>query len=385
MSPDIWTYQDAIGHAIDYMGAASDAETERYARRAVQLAYKELANKRNWNYYHQIGHINTVAPYQTGTIAFDYTGGAYERMVTLTSGTWPTWAADGMLGISNVFYPVTRRISDTVITLSESNSPSADIAAGTEYFIAKEQYTLPVDFGAMDELIQQGYATALSYTTPGEFLSQQRTQVTTANPWTYTITNDPNRHGVMVLRFYPAPDAIYPFAFYYRRRPRPLQIDLYSAGTVSLTSGSTTASGADTAWNSRMGGAIIRFAQDSTITDEPTGLSGASPYWLERSVSSVTNATALVLDQDPLQNLSSVRYSISDPVDIESGAMLTYFLREIEKQCRAVRRIKPMEDEEGQYRLALNRAMEADNRHFERETGMVPRRLSDMPITADVE
>ncbi len=384
MTPELWTYHDAIQHAIDYMGAASDQETERYARRAVQLAYKELASKKNWSYYYQIGHISTVAPYSTGTIAYDHTGGASERMVTLTGGTWPTWAADGMLQIDNVAYPVASRSSGTVILLSEANNPGADVAASTTYTIAKEQYTLPVDFGAMDEVMQPGYAIVLAYMTPGDFLSQQRTQVTTANPWTYTITNDPNRHGVMVIRFYPAPDAAYPFKFFYRRRPRPIRIDHYDTGTVVVTDGSTTIAGTDTAWHEQMIGSMIRFAH-LTTDDSPTGLSGASPFWLERSITAVASATSLTIDQDPLETLTGVRYAISDPVDLEAGAMITYFIRELEKQCRMVRRMEAMGDEEMQYRMALNRAMEADSRHYERENARVPRRLADMPLVDDVE
>jgi hypothetical protein len=383
MTPDIWTYADAISHCIDYMGSSTSQETERYARRAVQLAYKEMASKRNWNYFYHIGHVTTVADYSTGTIAYDHTGGAQERMVTLTTGTWPSWAADGMLDIDNIFYPCTRRISDTVITLADANNPGADVAAGTEYTIAREHYTLPVDFGAMDRVIQHDHSTTMTYLPPGEFFCQQRTSVSVANPWSYTITNDPNRHGAMAIRFYPVPDEIYQFGFYYRRRPRTLKIDNYSTGTVSTTSGQTTLTGSGTVWNSTMIGSIVRFAADAV--DVPTGLSGASPFWLERSITAYTSATSLTLDQDPQQSLSGVKYSISDPVDIESGAMLSYFLRECERQCRLIRRMEPSGSEDQNYALSYHTALEADNRRLERQDLMFPRRLADMPLGDDVE
>ena len=31
--------------------------------------------------------------YLTGTVAYDHQGGTYDRLLTLTDGTWPAWAA----------------------------------------------------------------------------------------------------------------------------------------------------------------------------------------------------------------------------------------------------------------------------------------------------
>ena len=85
------TYFDLIDSTLDYCGASIDERNLRYARTAIQNAFRELSNSREWTYYQQIGFINTVASYSTGTIEYDHTGGANERQVTLTTGTWPTW------------------------------------------------------------------------------------------------------------------------------------------------------------------------------------------------------------------------------------------------------------------------------------------------------
>ena len=387
LKADIWCYDDVISHALDYMGAATDAQTERFARRAIQLAYSEMHSKRNWTYYYSTGHINTVAPYSTGTIEYDHTGGTYERQVTLTTGTWPAWAADGMLVIDQVPYPVTSRKSATVITLADANNPGADVAALTTYEIYREAYTLPVDFAAMDKLSQMNNSQCLDYTTPGSMLAMQTNNVSPANPQYYTITNDPNRHGVLALRLFPAPDQIYPFNFTYRRRPRTLRIDSYSTGTVSITNGSAVLTGNGTAWSSNLVGCMIRFSQGATTA--PTGLSGANPFWLERSIVGFTSATEMTLDADPQQSLTSVKYSISDPVDIESGAMVVYFLREVERQCRLVKRMEAVSSEDAQYNMAWVQAIEADSRRFDRTAAgsaiPVGRFLKDMPVTADIE
>lgn len=361
LKADIWTYADAIAHALDYLGAASDAQTERIARRAVQSAYQTLHSQRNWVCYYQLGHVNTVPPYDTGTIT--YTDAT--RQLTLTGGTWPSWAADGMVAIGNVAYPVVTRNSDSVLTLASANNPGQDLAS-TTYQIYRESYDLPVDFGAMDALYRMdGMPFSLTYLAPGDFLGNQALNVGPSEPRFYTITNDPNRYSTIMLRFRPAPSDYFPFSFVYRRRPRALRVDGYSDGTVNATSASTTVTGIGTVWASNLVGSIIRFAQNST-QPIPTGLSGANPFWLERSITGVANATSLTIDVQPGEDLTGVKYSIADPVDIEAGSMIVYFLREIERQCRIVKRMKPASpDENTQYEIALKQAFEADSRRFE--------------------
>lgn len=386
MQVNTFTYADAIDHARDYCGAALDPQTDRFCRKAVQSAIQAAQGIRNWTFYYQRGRILTSASYSTGTVAFDYTGGAVERQLTLTSGTWPTWAADGVVWISNVPYTVSSRISSTVLQLTHSGNPGEDVAS-TEYSISRESYTLPVDFGAMGEIAVMGQNTGIYYVKPDEFITIQSNDNSTGLPCRYTLTGDPRRLGAMVIRFQPMPNAVYAVDFSYRRQARRLGIDLYSTGTVSTTSGLTTLSGTGTSWNSHMVGSVIRFAQDAS-GDVPTGLSGASPFYLERTIASFTNSLTMALDADPQLTLSGVKYAISDPVDIEPGAMLTYFLREVERQIRITRRIKAMEIEELQHRDALMAACEMDSRHHEMRnlygTGPYPLINWYAPIGAEV-
>lgn len=386
MQADVWTYSDLIGHALDYSGAATDAQSERFARRAIQNAVNEMQGAKNWAYFYSVGQILTVAPYSTGTITYDHSGGAYDRLVTLASGTWPTWAADGILVIDNVTYQVATRQSGTQITLSDSMNPGDDVAAGTSYTIYRDTYPIPLDCGSVGEVILQGQQAVLQYVPLATLMPNQATNLTQAQPSYYSLIGDPNRFAALSMRFDPAPDAAYNVKFTYRRRPRQLRVDLYDTGTASITNGSTTVTGSGTTWTSNMVGSIIRFSSGST--DVPTGISGASPYVQERSIVGFTSATSMTLDADPQTTLSAVKYSISDPVDIETGAMLTYFLREIERQVRIIRRMKPTQDEEGYYRTAMMAAFEADSRmHGSRARLSVPlwgRRMADMPTGADI-
>lgn len=384
--PDLWCYSDLISHALAYTGAATDAQSEGFARRAIQCAVNEMQSARNWACFSSVGQILTVAPYSTGTIEYDHVGGAYDRLVTLTSGTWPTWAADGILVIDEKTYQVASRASSTQIILSDSMNPGEDVASGTSYTIFRDTYPIPLDCGAVGEVILQGQQTILQYMPLATLMPYQANNLTQAQPSCYSLIGDPNRFAALSMRFEPAPDMAYNVKFTYRRRPRQLRVDLYDTGTVSITSGSTTVTGSGTTWTSNMVGSIIRFSSGST--DVPTGIAGASPYVQERSIIGFTSATSMTLDADPQMTLSGVKYSISDPVDIETGAMLTYFLREIERQVRIIRRMKPTQDEEGYYRTAMMAAFEADSRmHGSRarlSESFFGRRMADMPTAADI-
>lgn len=71
--------------------------------------------------------------YATGTVSVS------AGVATLTGGTWPAWAAQGTLRISNRRYKVNTRDSDTQITLYDT---SASESAGSSYSIVRASLTL---------------------------------------------------------------------------------------------------------------------------------------------------------------------------------------------------------------------------------------------------
>lgn len=80
-----------------------------------------------------------VDSYSTGTIEYDHTGGANENQVTLSGGTWPTYAkSPARLFVNGTFYNVLARISDSIITLKTTSNPGADIAAGATFYLAQK-------------------------------------------------------------------------------------------------------------------------------------------------------------------------------------------------------------------------------------------------------
>ena len=132
--------------------------------RVIQTGYTQFLNPppvtingreiiHRWSFLHPVTTLTTSAPYSTGTIAYDHTGSANELEITLTGGTWPSWAADGSITISATTYAVATRTSDTILLLAAGDNPGEDIASGTSYELGRQNMDLDDDFGGIEGTI----------------------------------------------------------------------------------------------------------------------------------------------------------------------------------------------------------------------------------------
>lgn len=94
-----------------------------------------------WSFLRPVTTLTTTEAYSTGTIA------VASGVVTLTTGTWPSWAASGELTVSGSTYAVSTRDSSSQITLVDT---SVTVASGTSYSIQQTTYTAPDNFGGTD-------------------------------------------------------------------------------------------------------------------------------------------------------------------------------------------------------------------------------------------
>lgn len=359
------TFRDCVRHLMDLTENDPNENIRRDARRAVLEASDEFPSASEWSYYLSRGRITTVASQTEGTIAYDNTGGAAERLVTLTDSTWPSWAAFGMLTIDNVAYEVATRESSTTLTLSVNSNPGADVAAETEYTLYRDIYPMPIDFIAADQFLAMGSSVATpAYAHPRDWLGIQRAQQSTGTPAVYTFLKDPNYAGAMAVAFADPPDDVYVFDFVYSRRPRLLVIEEYKEGTVSVTGASATVTGSGTTFTSDMVGSVLRIASSATA-DYPEAVEWSNRYGTERVIISYTSATSVTVDTEYDTSLSGAKYVISDPVDLERGSMKNAFLRCCEKQTSIARHF-PIDRQakmERAYTQALILAREADSRN----------------------
>lgn len=93
-----------------------------------------------WTFMDPLARLATQAPYSTGTIA------VASGVVTLTSGTFPSWAALGDLRVNGVSYKVSTRDGNTQVTLVDTG---VTVSSGTSYQLVEQWYDLPDDFGGL--------------------------------------------------------------------------------------------------------------------------------------------------------------------------------------------------------------------------------------------
>lgn len=353
------TYKDLLDHAVAYLGGNVTQEALRSARIAVLSAYRELGGIHDWRYFQRRTRITTVDDYSTGTIQYTHTGGAFERLVILTSGTWPATARFGKLTISSTVYEVATRESDTQITLSINSNPGANVASGTSYNWYRDSYPLPVGFVRAGRFINQANATHLEFVTPETWLlSQWSAPPSPGIPRQYSIFKSEDHAGLPALYLYPPPDAIYNLDAICQFLPRPLAVEEYRDGKVSNTAGSATLTGSNTTFLSKHVGAVVRLGSTS---DYPTGPEGGNVYSEERIILARPSATQLTLDAAITDANTSVYYTISDPADIEEGPLLSALHRCIEKHLAIQRIMKNRQEAMDSYRMALILAMEHDS------------------------
>jgi hypothetical protein len=138
-----------FGYGATYsaMSATEQEQVSVAIRRGLRMFYfpeplepGKAAHK--WTFLHPQTTLTSNAPYSTGTIT------VVDGVVTLASGTFPSWAASGLLSVSGTLYDVSSRDSGTQVTLVDT---TLDVAAGTSYGLYQGNADAPDAFGGFDD------------------------------------------------------------------------------------------------------------------------------------------------------------------------------------------------------------------------------------------
>jgi hypothetical protein len=149
LASNLWAY--ARRQMKDRTGSKADLEIQQSVDDAIEM----LSLAKTWPKYHEFSQITTNAPYATGTIAIV----SGSTTVTLTSGTWPTWAALGELYIDGQWYPVDSRSSASVVLLKTAWGTAS--ITGSTYNLVQHGYALPTDLQRLDKLLwDRGWASS---------------------------------------------------------------------------------------------------------------------------------------------------------------------------------------------------------------------------------
>lgn len=315
------TFQDITEAVLRSPELSRDARSLGLAKMAVVNAYTEICKCRRWSMFVDRRTLTTQASQTIGTIAYDHTGGTYERMITLTGTTWPTNVQYGKILIGDQTYSIAEQKTSTVITLESSSNPGANVASGTTYTWYRSHYPLPIDFKEMSGIFTASSRRQIELVTPEDLHRYDRWFIASPQlPRYANVRNQREFLGTVQIEFMPPPDSAYVYDYVYTRRPRDLKIEKYSTGTVSVSQDSTTVTGSGTTFPPQCVGSIIRFSSDGT--NEPTPVQGSlaavdNLMAYQRTIVTRTSATEVVVDEAIPEALSAVKYTISDPLDID--------------------------------------------------------------------
>lgn len=319
------TYNDLLDYCQTWSQGGARTKQQNDYKEAIQSAYRDLCLVNKWEYFYDEHRINLMAPYSTGTLAYDHTGGAHERLVTFStalSSTVQGWAKYGRLIIDDVVYAVDDYKTTTTVTLDSVLCPTADIASGTSFDLYQSSYPLPDDFIALEEVFVEGGFWQAHYITPSEWMARERFLQSSGRTDFWTIMRDRRIRNRLNLLVSPYPNTAEPLGFIYRRRARPLRIpgtdSANRTATVTGTAGESTLT-TSVALSSDYVGSVIRLRDDTS--NVPTGLAGQYPYDEQHLIKSISSTT-VTLDGTTLEKTYSAdRMVVSDPVDINESML----------------------------------------------------------------
>lgn len=223
MEVDIPARADATGAAVSYYsllervghylfgirsGFSSDQTTD--ISDCINDGLRRVYSAHDWSFLHPVADVVTTAPYATGTVTIA------AGVVTLTGGTFPSWAASGVLQVNNQYYSVASRGSNTQITL---DTTSLTIATASSYQLARPEIPLDASFDSVSNDSDLTYYPSPECWYPPVKWRHDSTirQLEGSNPEfdrpvfysVRTSTFDPTVGSRKVLALYPAPDQVY--------------------------------------------------------------------------------------------------------------------------------------------------------------------------------
>lgn len=353
------TYQDMIDHLTAFMDVKRGTFSHQIARRSVLEAYRDLPQMGIFTRYEKKTLFVAGAEQAVGTIQYTYT----TRVATLTDSTFPTNVTERRIVLGTQAYPVAERLTSTTIRLPLNDNPGQDLDAGTTYRLIQDAFLLPRDFRKAVTLTDLGSQCQIPIEAcfapkDVDFLQGANAR---SNPYRAFITGG-NEWGRSVLYVSPPPSSGLMLSLVYHAQPRPLTIDQFDQGTVSLSSGGTTATFTFDSGvilpRTLTNGAILRISDtNAPPTGEVGGRNGQgkfddNPAAYEFTITErLSDSTARVSSAAPAA-LTAKRFTISDPIDMD-GALLTAMYRLTEA---AYMRFTNTNHEDARYLAAANEA-----------------------------
>jgi len=226
-----------VGHYLFGIRTGFSADQESDINDCVHDGLRRVYAAHDWSFLHPVVDVTTTAPYATGTITIA------AGVVTLTGGTFPTWADDGVLKVNDRYYSVASRGSATQITL---DSTALTVATASSYQLARPEVELDDAFDSVTNDSDLTYYPSPDCWYPPVKWRHDATirQLEGNNPEfsrpvfysVRTVRFDPTVGSRKVLALYPAPDQAYTLRVPMHLRPLLMdEVNLYAIGGEVLS------------------------------------------------------------------------------------------------------------------------------------------------------
>jgi len=359
------TFDDAVQRlASRYQFNSTQPVQGGRARDAVRSAYRDMPKTYQWGYLRRRARITTNAAYSTGTIAIV----ASTRTVTLTTGTWPSWAVYGELVVGTAVYKP-KSVSGATMILTTDRCPASDVAAGTSYQLQRTTYPLPADYRHLNDLFEVASGFQPAYVPISDVGRIAAWWYTAGMPLQYTtMGSQPEYPGRYTLQLSPAPDTARAYDIIYESSGRPLGLgEVYATGTASITADGTTITGSGTTFPLNCEGCVIRISRDSNSL--PTSPWGSNPCAYEGYITSRVSSTSLTVDTAATATITGSRFTIDDPLDLDQSSMQAAFDLLCQANFADLSQLPTANDAMAKFRVELQRARASDDRDHRRTGG----------------
>ncbi len=277
---------ERVGHYLFGIRSGFSLDQTDDIEECLKDGLHDVYTAHSWSFFRPVKEITTTAPYSTGTITIA------SGVVTLLGGTFPSWAAVGVLKVGNDYYDVDTRDGDTQVTLEDT---TVTLAVASSFELGRPEYDLPTAFEAIEgdlayEPGQSDFYPPVRQKDDGEILRLCQDDPYHDRPLYYgirTVEFDPTVGSLRRLALYPTPDAAYVLKA--RMKLRTTMIDetnCYPVGAESLSQLITEAclAAAERGYDEQEGRHTKRFqellplaiAADQEMTS-PTSLGSDSP------------------------------------------------------------------------------------------------------------
>lgn len=306
-----FTLADQVEKLLLEKPVSEKGRARKLALEAIIDSYQRLAllKEDGWTHLRRQCTITTQAPYDTGTVT------VASGVATLTGGTWPTWAGNGVMRIDNDRWQAIERMSATELRFDPNQQPPDQ--TDSAYTLSLGRYALPSDFGQIVRAYRQQGSVGIRIFGQREWSNQSSYPQTPGSPWGLLVAGV--RGAQFQIELFPHPSTSEIIIIYYRSTMRPLRRSSpHDEGVVSASGRVVT--GTDTAFPADAAGSIIRFSAVEDI--KPTGRFGDNPYDQAYTVDRRTSATELILVESVETTIGdAVAYTLDDPIDIDPHAM----------------------------------------------------------------